>query len=89
MRFQFAHDRTWPHPDSRNFRVMGQHYLCGMSGCAYYLDLLPTVREWFKESGVEYKIEGTDAWGEGFSGKLFELEIPNPSHATLFKLRWL
>ena len=86
MKFEFAHENTGS--TGRDLPMLGRHYLCQLSGCNYYLDLRQDVREWFRESGIPYKVEGVDPWGEGLRDKPFTLVVED-RHATLFKLRWL
>lgn len=89
MIFRLPHNGS-SHSDIRNFgRVFAEHRICQFSGCTYYLDLCDDIKEWFEESRVEYKLEGVDRWGEGYTNKLFTLVIPYDSHGTLFKVRWL
>lgn len=86
MIFKLHHDRSWP---PLRGEVFGVERVCSISGCTFYLDLREDLKEWFKESGIDYRIEGVTKWREAIHGETFDLVIPNETHATIFKLRWL
>ena len=79
-----------PHASSRYTdikkfgRSFGRIGVCSLTGCTYTIYWDQDIWDWMKETGV-VGYENT----EPMPDRLFDVKFKDPSHAVLFKLRWL